>query len=245
MLDFSEFRNSNFYKFGSSKINTKTLEYVPWKFCAYEAIELPQLSSDHPKYSVDYTPPHGFIVPISLQKALKMEFLKGDNSPPFIPAAFKDEITAQYIQITDITRQLSTTLFRMILLICSPGTRMGTHVHRCEQTVTFLWKYQDEKIEGEPSRLEMGFKSRHKVYFPNSDKIMFSFRGDPPHDAITNEWSFFWVCDFNDRFDIPTNLPFTILQHEFLDADNLSEDDKTLKRPQDFSPDSFNAVRQK
>jgi hypothetical protein len=66
-----------------------------------------------------------------------------------------------------------------------------------------------------------------KVYYPDSDKILFSLKGDPRHSAGSNEWRFFWAYDFDGLVTVPTDTDFVTLESPYFSNDvlaNLTKD---------------------
>ena len=231
-MNFKEFRESYFYKVGRSRFDYKNQKYIPWFFPMYDTMPIPQLSSTTTLYEEYIPPPHGNVTVMPLLRALELQPVSIDE-PPFIPKDFKEDIIRQWREVTDINQKITKEhneahpdrpirLTHSMLLITEPGQPVYKHTHQCKQTLTMAYRYNDDNLpEAEPSYFALGDDLSKKAYFPDSDRFIFTMVNDPPHENRSREWIFFWFNDYDDYFEMPTDLPFTYMENKYLDGNNL------------------------
>jgi hypothetical protein len=114
----------------------------------------------------------------------------------------------QWREVEAIVSALPVRPYVANLIVQPPAgaDRLHTHAKVCKQTMTFCFTYTEESIES--SSESHLFISDTIVPYTNEHKIMFSFRDNPKHRSVSNEWRFFWVYDFDKYVEVPSNTDF-------------------------------------
>lgn len=125
---------------------------------------------------------------------------------PSVKKCVKTAVIDQWAETYDIVDSLSVKPGLVHFAMQAPGADWGRHIHSvdCKQTITFCYSYKDYCIESEePSRFIVE-TDKGDVSFPYPDgAFYFTFRDNPRHQSISNEWRFFWIYDFAEYVDVP------------------------------------------
>ena len=233
-MDFKSFRSSLFFKIGQSRFFIFGHPTSSENFCMYESMTITALDSSNQNVPDYFIPTHKKITPFHLKHALGLV----KNSPTdqdCLPLEFKQTIISQWIEVTDICNKIindhnmqqtvpkeKLIMNNSKLLITEPGISIGQHIHMAKQTITMVYFFEEDKIiDGDPPNFLIGKNYQHKIYLPNSNKIIFGMKNDPPHYVFSNKWGFWWFHDFNDYCDIPTGLSFTYWNNLYLNNNNV------------------------
>ena len=234
-MNFDLFKNSSFYKLGTvrySFLDDTTLGYSFKRAPTYNITEQDFDNLDYLKSNSYYLPDHGIFSLTSLYRMLESKPMVPDQ-PKFIPDEFRDILIEQWKEVISIVRKInSAKIIKGFLLISEPGSPVMLHDHsRTSQTITFCYRLStNQNSNVEKSYIEVahndyqpheGTKSV-KVYYPDSDKILFSLRGDPLHGSLSNEWRFFWAYDFAGSVTVPTDTDFVTLDSPYFSNTELA-----------------------
>lgn len=233
-MNFVEFKSSLFFKIGQSRFYIFGHPTSPEHFCMFDSMTVKAPDSSDPIISDFTIPAHKKITPFHLRHALGLQ-KSNPKDPECIDSKFKEIIIKQWIEVTDICNQVlelnnqgitdPTKKLRLNvgkLLITEPGMPIGQHGHQVKQTLTMVYFFdEDQLVDGDPPNFIMGKDFQHKIYLPNSNKIIFSMKDDPLHYVFSNKWGFWWFNDFSNYFVYPPNLPFTYWHDRYLDSNNL------------------------
>jgi hypothetical protein len=229
-MNFKELENSQFYKLGKKMFLLDTIEFRDTFGSMFDTMLV--YPADHVNYVPQTYPiaPHRSVVCLHIQTVLDLKFDMPDGKS-WIPEEFRTEITRQWNEVSNIVDRVLTennsdpskkkvSLLHGRVVIIPPGIPPSPHGHRCPQTLTVAYRFQEDKIDlGEPTSLELGWDRSNKIALPDEDKYYFVMKNDPIHSIISNEWSFFWFNDFSDHIDIP-DLGFFEFQNPALDSTN-------------------------
>jgi hypothetical protein len=234
-MDFQALRNSHFYKVGCSRFNLLARQTNPEYFALYHTNTITALNSKDGHIEPYYAPKHRKIPPFHLYNALAL-VATNVGEQPFMPSEFRDLIIKQWTEVTDVCDLImdrynanvsivedKVRLNTSCLLISEPGLNVIQHTHNdVAQTITMSYTFQEDKLEdADDTHLLMGEQYQHKVYIPDDEKILFSFKNDPAHHLYSREWRFWWFHDFTKKVDIPQDLPFTYVNSPYFDKNNL------------------------
>lgn len=232
-MNFDEFKDSSFYKLGTVRYNfldNTTLGYSLKRAPTYNITEQDFDNLELLKSNNYYLPDHGIFSIASLYRMLEAKPILIDQ-PKFIPDEFRDILIEQWKEVNSIVRLInSAKIIKGFLLISEPGAPIMLHNHAItSQTITFCYRLSiNQNSDSEKSYIEVAHNNYKsigksvKVYYPDSDKIMFSLRGDPLHGSLSNEWRFFWAYDFAGSVTVPTNTDFVILESPYFVNDELA-----------------------
>lgn len=125
---------------------------------------------------------------------------------PSVRQNLRTAIIDQWAETYDIVNSLSVKPSLVHFAMQPPGAHWGRHTHSidCKQILTFCYSYNDCRIENEePSRFIIETnKGDISFVYPNGS-FYFTFRDNPIHQSISNEWRFFWIYDFAEYVEIP------------------------------------------
>ena len=233
-MDFRAFQASMFFRVGQSRFHVFGFPTGAEHFCMYDTASITAITSNDP-YIPDYhVPIHKRITPFHLRHALGL--VKGHvTEPDFLPIEFREVITKQWIEVSDICNKITNDYNKNIvdskeklrvnigkLLVIEPGKPVSQHVHNAKQTITMVYFFEEEKIlQAENPHFLMGRNFQQKIYLPDSNKTIFTMINDPPHYVFTNKWSFWWFNDFTNYCTLPLDLPYTYWDNPYLDNKNL------------------------
>jgi hypothetical protein len=213
-MDFKKFNNSAFLYLGHSRFDYYSgYNFIQRDTILFETSLMPELSQHElDNFNESQYRPGSLANAISLVHLRKVLTL---NDPNFLDFEFKKEIGRQWVEVSNIIKQLPMKPKSSMLLINKPGVVIPKHQHGKKQTLTFCYKFDDDKSSVfENSCLILGKDGERQVNFIDSNKFYFMFRDDIPHEVRSNEWRFFWFHDYTEYMDIPDSLdiPFTYQQ---------------------------------
>ena len=121
---------------------------------------------------------------------------------PYMPETFKNLIIDQWMEVRKVVQTLSQSPIYSHLVIGGPGAYIDYHDHGrdCRQTVTFNYKFFEEKTES----IEQSFVmvADKKMLMSEIKKSYFTFVDNPRHAAQFKEWNFLWIHDFYNYVEI-------------------------------------------
>jgi hypothetical protein len=223
-MDFDKFENSNFFKSAKIRINPVTMEHIDHYLPVLEYRASDCFTKIDPVNNNEVLDE----LHINLHSVIRMTL---PNSEVWITEEFRNEIYRQLAEVQGLVEQLlehyyknnstkdkQIQIIRNSLVMTKPGLSVHRHNHGCPMTITFCYKFDNNAIaNNEPSHLSLGhYDNKIKAYLPDNDKFYFVMKNSPVHGASTNEWRFWWTCDFTELFDIP-ELPFPKWEHKYLD----------------------------
>jgi hypothetical protein len=226
--DFENFRNSVFYQMGLIRLEVSNLSHFDAQggTCIYDFMHVPTIDEVENGFQTIGSK-QSYLVPV-----VRMLGMKVDDTQISLPESIKKEIIKQYKEVAEAMEIVKQQYFekngkqlpirRQAFLICPPGGWAPIHGHHCTHSVTFVYTYPQGKIEGdEESCLKMGYDLRHTLPFPKENKLLFSFKDNPFHSNVNNEWRFFWINDFDDYFELPKDLNYYYWIDKYHDKNNL------------------------
>lgn len=233
-MNFKEFRNSNFFKLGMSRINSLTLEPSNTYFSMFDCGVIDPLSTIQ-NTQLELEPPmgHNNMTTVHLLTALQTQ-LPARHGIKWIPEEFKELLYQQCVEVNTIVNNILETNNRGIptvdqigmihskMLITEPGVSINKHIHQSPFTLTVCYAFEEDRILRDvPSHFIMGEVDRQLAYYPpDIDKFYFTMLRDPPHEVVSNEWRFWWFNDFSREVEIP-DLGFHRWDSPLLDNRNL------------------------
>lgn len=237
-MNFDEFKSSSFYKLGTIRYNClddTVMEYSPNRPPTYNITEQNFDNFDLLKSNSYYLPENGIFSIATLYRALESKPIIVDK-PKFIPTEFRDLLIEQWSEVNSIIQSMmksyvgESKIIKGFLLISEPGLSVKLHDHaKTSQTITFCYRLSiNQNSDSEKSYIEVAHNNYKsigksvKVYYPDSDKIMFSLKGDPLHGSVSNEWRFFWAYDFDGLVPVPTDTDFETLESPYFVNDELA-----------------------
>lgn len=206
MIDFKNLRNSPFFNIGIFRHSGLTNAATQYKNYHTANIDTTIISDELIRWSKNRATPDK-TNPLLLYPHL-LRLLNEEN-----PEGLNDELLKQWKEVYSIIKNMGKFTYSNFLLIQPPGTRLLEHKHatNCAQTLTFCYTFIEEQItSGETSYLHLG-ESRRKVQLPDNHKTYFSIYNNDSHGGYSNQWRFYWVNDFTEKFTIQTEL-FTEFQ---------------------------------
>lgn len=227
-MNFDKFENSIFFKSAKIRIDPVTLEQTMSYLPAFDykvggiLVKIDTINSIE-KNDVFY---------MDFHSAIKMTL---PESEVWITEDFRDELYSQYNEVQSAIQyiiknynnnnEIPIRILRSRLVLSKPGLNIHRHHHHSPMTITFCYKFdQNSVISNEPSHLILGnYNNTVKAYVPKDDKFYFVMKNSPIHGAVTNEWRFWWISDFDKLVDIP-DLSLPKWENEYLDNKNLQLD---------------------
>lgn len=212
-MDFKKFKDSPFLFLGHSRfdyaegnkfLQRDTVLYETSSFFRYSQADIDAFKESEYR-------PGGFLKSMlvsHLRKALLI------NDPLFLDFEFKKEIARQWLEVSSIIEKLDKKPRFSALLINEPGLVIPKHSHIFKQTLTFCYKFDDEKVNVfDNSCFILGENGERQVNFTDDNKYYFTFYDGLPHEVRSNEWRFFWFHDYAEYVDIPkeSDIDFTYL----------------------------------
>jgi len=199
-IDFDELKNSQFYK------NYMTLFRSPGNsnnVLSFDALTIDSNAITRRKNQNLTLSSNSELLSRTLKTFPHINFFLDS---PHLPETFKNLIIDQWIEIEKIVQSLTHPPMYSHLLICGPGSHVNSHTHGedSRQTVTFNYKFFEEKTE----LIEQSFVTVNgkDILMPEIKKSYFTFIDNPPHAARFKEWNFIWFHDFYNYVEID-NVP--------------------------------------
>jgi hypothetical protein len=213
-MDFKRFKDSGFINLGHCRFDYQTSTYFLYKINVLFETSISLRFEQHEinNFNQLENKPSGFDKSqalVHLKKALLI------NDPLFLDIEFKKEIARQWLETSTIIEKLDKKPRWSILLITEPGIVVSKHTHKFQQTLTFCYKFDDERADVfEDSCFILGPNGERQVNFTDDNKFYFTFLDYLPHEVRSNEWRFFWVYDFDEYITIPKEdeIDFTYLK---------------------------------
>jgi hypothetical protein len=204
-MNFDNLRHSKFLKVGMNRYDSKAQEIITAPLASYDVstvtVDNLQLQND----------PDTLVTPLYMNVIhLGNALIAGDD---YIPREFRNEIYRQWQEVDSIFKRTGQTPRIAKLVIQTPGSYVGSHIHKCKQTLTFGYRYQEEKITSDDSSyLILGPEhDPYRIDFPDHNKICFTFLDQLAHAVYSKEWAFYWFGDFDDYVEIPKDIDFQYL----------------------------------
>ena len=205
-MDFDALRNSQFYKLGQLSYNFSTDTVFSAPFASYDIGSKSELMSVMPKKN--YSSSRGSIKP-HLYRLMGTE----------MPTEFLDLISSQWLDMLERIKHIDEQSLLSTFVIQSPGSTIPRHGHlpTTKQILTYCFRFKEQAIESaDKSHMNVGpDEQQRRVDFIDEDKIVFTILDNQKHDATTNEWRFFWVFDFQKKFELTGPLVdgFTVMKY--------------------------------
>ncbi len=195
-INFSTLLQSRFYHLGLHSVDSNNVHSLR-KISCFDAHCFPNKYSIKDLFLKNYSSSDGYIG-VSLARALT----------PSIDQHLKNEIVEQWAQTLDIVNQIPVEPSNVHFAMQPPGVPLHKHVHsrECKQTVTFCFTFYNNAVTGsEPSRFIISKQDKdYNFYYPQGH-FYYTFKDNPPHQSISNEWRFFWIHDFDQYVTVPAN----------------------------------------
>jgi hypothetical protein len=196
-IDFEALKSTPFYKLGRVLYDPESDSIIESPMCFY--------------YAMNHT--------MEDIRAKKNEPLSTERwnhpSPPLhkflsdsLPSNLKQVILDQWIEVGSIVEGLGVKPITAHFVILPAGKNVITHRHMpiCKHILTFMYRFMENSINTyDSSYLDI---NRKVQIYPDTDKVCFSIYDNLPHSSVSNEWRFFWVYDFDQYVNVPSDIDF-------------------------------------
>jgi hypothetical protein len=162
-----------------------------------------------------------------VSKIVMNQFVNGKDSPNIWPALyynllaaqtigpFKTLIQNQWTETLDVISKIDAQSVSSFFLIIKPGGGLSKHIHspKIKQTITFKYNFDflDMNSKVEKSYVKLFEEEQTQIMFDETlDKVIFTMLDNTPHEAMCKNLSFFWIYDFEEYIEFPTNHDFRI-----------------------------------
>jgi len=199
-MNFADFRNSSFYKVGRTRFDLKEKEFKKIDYLLIDTLPLSHIDESK-EYMLEetYKRPGSLyhtVTTTHLRRALEVE-------KDYLPVEFRKLIAKQWQEVVGIVNKLNSTPVLSFLFIVPPGASVHKHRHGHIQTVTFCYSFDEEQVEHGDYLLMDG---KH-IDFPEENKFYFTFINNAEHEVFTSKWRFFFLHDFDEYVNVPTDIP--------------------------------------
>ena len=206
-MNFENLRKSSFFKFGKLRFDASSLTIIEKDVANYDTLCFTTVNED---IWNNIDTPSSFA---GKGGTYPLPHLRRILTSGLIETDVKYALCSQWIEVNKVLEKMQGTgVIHSLLLIQPPGTIVPRHAHACKQTITFCYKFDDEKLEnGDKSHFVVG-SSDTRIDMIQDDKFCFMFRDSKPHSTYTNEWRFWWFFDYDRYLEFPKDNPFTYMQ---------------------------------
>lgn len=116
-----------------------------------------------------------------------------------VPEQFHDMLINQWIETSNLERNVDELSYCSLLLIQAPGTTIGNTKYNMlgKQSLIYCYRYDESKLVNDRN------SGLIEVDYPDNDKIVFTLHDDIFNTSYSNEWRFYWVYDYINKMIIP------------------------------------------
>lgn len=123
---------------------------------------------------------------------------------------WQKEIIKQWVEVANIIRSCKIEPIMSWMMICKPGSYIHPHSHnpKIKQTLTICYNFLEHRdFSYEKGQFSLLGETNviKKVEITNSSKTILTWKNNCNHDASTDTLTFFWIHDFLEFIDLPSN----------------------------------------